>query len=502
MTRVSCLLPIWFAMGCPSSELTTITIATRPEVENIVELRIELSNAGDKLAETRSVGDATFPATFHIEGRDRTGPLTVVVDAFDDTGTLIGRGSVETSIEAPTASLMLEPADFLVRTHDPDKQRLSLDTRVKLAATSSGRWWAISSTGSLTSTETFVVLGGFDGTGRPKTPGNATLQLSESTIETRPPAIAATMTNSVAAWMITGVGGPTVCCRKAPPSSGDMVVELEVGQPGISAAQVSIVPLESDKFVVSWVKNSISGSIETTTLQSLVVTSSCGLLDPQAPREILPIPSHTRDLDIAANGNDLLYAWYDDTVHLRTARVNSSNPMLVSEDIELPDRAELSAVHVAAFGNGFAAVAQRTTSAGSQLELYRLEVTGQLKSPQPTIILTNHPIDPSSIQLAYDFASAKLLVVWHACTQHDDCEVFGRFVSSSGEPAGDAFQLATTRIGSQRTPAAVALPDGVFAAAWLDLGPSTTISVIRARVVYPPATPGTPVQSSGATVTY
>src|SRR6185295_9566333 len=147
-------------------------IEARPAVHDARALTVALSNAGTTRRDSLALGDQDFPVTLSISAPGRTGELGIAVDATDQAGLVVGRGSVTTTVETATAQLTLEPADFVVNTDYADDQFPSNDFEAagfQLAALPDGTWTAVFRDASSSSTVTAVTIFGrrFDDSGVP-----------------------------------------------------------------------------------------------------------------------------------------------------------------------------------------------------------------------------------------------------------------------------------------------------------------------------------------------
>jgi hypothetical protein len=149
-------------------------------------------------------------------------------------------------------------------------------------------------------------------------------------------------------------------------------------------------------------------------------------------------------------------------------------------------------------GGGYVMVVSHIVGEVATLELYRVtaNATTPPKLDGPATVITDKFEGPFN---GFSIASNPLgpiLVVWHGCGIRGDgegCGVFGRIISSSGIPTGEAFLIPTTTILDQYNPSATAMvaDDGqpLFAVSWNDYStvmPDIEGIAVRARIVYPP----------------
>src|SRR5882762_187572 len=136
-----------FAIGCGGNEsFTIITIDSRPAVHDAATLKVTLANEASMKTTNIDLGAHGFPATFSVSAPGRAGDLGISIDALDGVGLLVGRGATTTTVNAPVASLMIEPADFVVNTDFVDDQLLSNYSAAdgfQLGATANGTWTSV-----------------------------------------------------------------------------------------------------------------------------------------------------------------------------------------------------------------------------------------------------------------------------------------------------------------------------------------------------------------------
>jgi hypothetical protein len=500
--RAHLLLPFVLA-GCTSDEkYIVVTIESRPAVRDVAKLRVTLSNAGSMRTEDLPLGNASFPATFSISPEDRTGELGIAVEAFDGDDGLVGRGVSQSTIETPTASVLLEPTDFVVNTEYANDQQLSNyfgASGFQLAAHPDGTWTTVYNASCSTPCNVFGRR--FDTTARPVVSaiaaGTPAFPLSTKlTTFFSVPAVAANATTTLAVWNARDSAAATysIECR-ALDTSGNAAASQKLISSDEFPDVVSATALPNGNFVVAW--DGRQGGIDL--VRAAVVLPDCtpmGAISAVTPSVAGARPGRSH---AAANATTILYAWtLANSVRVRAANLGN---VFTGPDTELLAKTateHIEFVRVAPLGAGFAVIARWAQITGAtgpgRLELYRVSNAGAVMGP-PVLISERSGSDFASSE-SFGVAPGRdgsLLVVWHACLEKGDgsgCGVFGRLMGPSGAPLGPELVIPTTTADDQHRPSAVALPDGAFAVAWTDrstAAPDSSGTAVRARIIYPAA---------------
>lgn len=487
--------------GCaPDEPYIVVTVQTRPAVHDVSTLRVTLSNAGSMRTEELTVGGATFPATFSISPEDRTGELGISIEAYNAASELIGRGDVQSTIEASKADVLLEPTDFVVNTEYAGAQELSNyapANGLQLAVTQSGTWTVAYSTECAQPCNMFARR--FDPAARPVSTvvaaGTAGFPVStQLTTSFSTPAVAANANTTIAIWNHRDTAAATysIQCR-ALDERGAAASSQQLISTDSFPYMVAATALPSGNFAVVW-----PGRVTNTVIRAAVVSPACtpiGVLQVLSPDVAAVYPSGSH---LAANASNILYAWkLAGEVRGRLARLDGT--LLGTADIPLVTKTateQVEHVRVAPLGAGFALLVRWGLITGStgpgRIDLYRVSNAGVVMG-SPTLITDRSGTDYASSE-GFGVAArpdGTMLVVWHACMDRGDgsgCGVFGRLVDATGAPAGAELALATTTTGDQTRPSAVALPDGAFATAWSDrsgAAPDMSEVAVRARIIYP-----------------
>ncbi|HEU0030975.1 MAG TPA: hypothetical protein VFQ53_10085 [Kofleriaceae bacterium] len=489
--------------ACGSDEsFTIVTVETRPAVHDAKELSITLSNAGSMRNDRLTLGGNDFPTTFSISAPERTGELVIQVDALDEAGLLVGRGTATTTVAAPEARVVLDSADFVVNTDFLDDQFPSDDFEshgFQIAATQDGDWTVVYRDRCLATGGCNMFARRFDVTGKPLESGLAAgpqgFPVSTSlTTGVATPAVASAGQNTIAVWDFSEPSPSTIdgiTCRPLDAGGNSATDQVNVSVEQLPDV-VSATGLSNGTFAVSWngfgTENNIKGAI---------VSSQCAPSNLVQVNTLVGTAGASRGA-VTSNGDRILYAWIlDGDVR---ARIASNTNSFLTADIPIVTKTateEIQFVRVAPLGLGFAVVVRWALSTGStgpgRLELYRINNGGGLMGG-PTLISTRSGTEFDSREAfgVAGRADGALLVVWHACEANGDgssCGVFGRVFRPSGVPVGDEFVVPTTTEGDQSNPSAVGLPGGAFAATWMDLSgkdPDKSGSSARARILYPP----------------
>ncbi|MCW5800771.1 MAG: hypothetical protein KIT31_00045 [Deltaproteobacteria bacterium] len=487
--------------ACASDEVfTIITVDGRPAVTNISSLAITLSNEGSMRTNTVAFGDHTFPVTFSVSAPGRAGDLGIRVDAADGSAFLVARGEVTTAVGSAEASIMLEPADFVVNTDFVDDQSLSTysaSNGFQLSATASGTWTAVYNMPCV-GVVCDMFARRFDSRGRPVSTqaaagtNNFKLNSSPTSFFTQA-AVASAGMATVGIWNFDDTTMPKkgIACRSLDAQGAMNASQAEVAVDEFPDL-VSVTHMSNGNFAVAWdgritAADQVRSAIvrpDCTTQTSATVSTVAGSIGP-------------RRSAVASSGDRIMYAWIlDGNVRMRVA--TNANAFATPDTLLIPKTAteQIEYVRVASIqGGGFAVAVRWVQSTGftgpGRLELYRTDTTGALTGG-PTLVSDRSGTDFGSRE-SFGITTrgdGAIMVVWSSCNELGDgsgCGVFGRVFRPTGVPVGDAFNLATTTDNDQTGPSVVGL-DGAFAAAWSDRSsaePDRSGSAVRARILYP-----------------
>lgn len=491
--------------GCGGDDrFMIVTVDVRPAVHLATKLEVTLTSGGSTSIDTRALGDNQFPVTFAVATTDHTGDLDIHVRALDASDNVVGAGDTSTPIDAATASVTLDGADFVVNSDVTGDQFLTDDFEaagLQLAASSDGTWMVTFRDGCNNTSSCDIFGRRFDETGLPLTSAVASnaLAFPVTTTETMPgsqPTIATAGGKTLVFWDYADTVGTAtgVACR-AFDSSGNAIP----GQLSLIAEAADVVaatPLSSGNFALSWNLSTSPYVIHTMIAKPDCTTTAAS---PAVVSTDTGSSSGAHRAHLAANGSTILYAWTVDVtgffggdVHIRAAGLTGQFAIPDTVLAMHATDSEIDYVRVAPLGSGFAVLLRWGTPSGSgtgKIELYRVATDGTI-SASPTLISNQTGADIFSDE-SFGVATRSdgaLMVVWQQCPSGSgSCDVYGRVVRPSGVPVGDPFQIPTTTMNDQTRPSVAPLPDA-FVVAWNDAsgtGADPAGFAVRARVIYP-----------------
>ena len=495
--------------ACGEDSYIIVTVTTRPAVHDAAKLKVTLSNTGTMRTDELTLSTESFPVTFSISAPGRAGELGIQVDAVDAGGNLVGRGTTTSTVETPTASVLLETADFVINTDFADDQFPSDDYEAhgfQLASAADGTWTAAYRDRCTAPCNMYARR--FDKNGRPVStkiaagtngfPVSTNLTTSIST-----PAIATAGGTTVEVWDFNDATTmtPGVACRSFD-AMGMGIPDQKNIATDPSTDVVTIAPLANGNFAVAW-----NAFITTSVIRAAIIRPDCTVLSAAVN---VSTTASARKVSVASTGSTpgtIMYGFViDGGVRVRLA--NFTNGFIGSTsgaDVQfVPKNATevVESVRVAPLGTGFAVVVRWALATGSMgpghIDLYRTNNQGAVIG-QAIPVTTKSGSDFQSSE-AFGVASradGTLLVVWHSCLANGDgsgCGVYGRAFRENGTPVGDEFVVPTTTSGDQTNPSAAALDEG-FAVVWKDDSgqqPDVAGSSIRGRIIYPTAAAASP----------
>lgn len=500
------------ALGaCTSSDsYVIVTVDSRPAVHDAKSVSVTLSNSGSMRTDSLVLRDQVFPVTFSISTPGRSGDLAIAVEADDENGLVVGRGSATTTVESAAAKVMLDPTDFVVNTDYAGNQFPSDNFEAggfQVAALADGTWTTVFRD-ACTSSSCTIFARRFDKTGRPvqtqaAAGTNAFAVTARPTSSQSTPAVAASQAATIAVWNFSDVGTATtrgIACRTL-----DTAGRLGADQTAIDSTTtgyvVSVAALASGNFATTWRIINASAIDE---IHLAIIQPDCTTLGGvQLVAKGAIVADFLHRGEVAGSADRVLVTWVTNgDVHLRMASsagvFSTADTLLVSQT---PTDEIASARVVAASGGGFvvgARWAQKATTTGTgRIQLYRVDPAGALIST-PTLVTdkTGSERDSSKSFAMASRSDGTVLIAWHACGTLGDasqCGVFGRILRDTGEPITDAFAIPTNTLGDQLLPSVAALPDG-FVVVWSDASakpPDPAGLAVRGRIIYPyPYPPG------------
>jgi hypothetical protein len=496
------LLALSFGIAACGDSYVVVTVNARPGIDGVAQLAVATSNAGTMQTDTLELGSHQFPVTFSIATSGRSGELDVALQAFGSDGTLLAVGSGSADAGSDFA-VTLDPSDFVVNTDFTTDQFLTTDYETKgfqVAATDGGPWTVSFRTTCTNACQIFARM--FDPSGEPlktevASSTNAFPLTTTATDDQTFPAVAAANASTLDVWDFTsGSGARGIACRGID-ASGALTTQDQVTLSTDLADTVTIAPLSTGDFAVTWQTTSPGLAIRTVIAQpdctpvGGVVTASTTVGTMEGPHRA----------SVADNGASVLYTWITDgAVHARAATPTGGFSGADSVLFPAPTGYTIEQARVAAMGAGFGVAVRLVTAAGTaggMIQLLLTNAAGQLLPGMPVTISTQTGADFSVGAQGFSIATRSdgaTLIAWQQCddgspgpcTGHMD--VYGALVRDTGALVGTPFEIPTTTTGDQDSPAVAAL-DGAFAVAWNDsskTAPDTTSLAVRARVIYPP----------------
>ncbi|CAN5645213.1 hypothetical protein BH11MYX1_BH11MYX1_28890 [soil metagenome] len=498
------LLAAWLAACGGGETFVVVTVTARPTVHDVTSLAVTQTSSGTTRTDTLELGSHALPATFSIRATNRLGELDLSITGKAIDGGSVAVGTTTTSFDLETATVQLDPADFVVNTEYAMDEFTTTDFETagyQLSATANDTWTVAFRNTCTDTCNVFARTIGSDGAPAKTNAAagtNAYQVTSATTQEGAFPAIAGQGMATIAVWDFndtvgTGVG---VACRGI-----DAMGTLTPGQRTIStdaADTVVIAPLPTGNFAVSWQVYSPNAAIHTmiakpdcTTLTSLPVAVA-----PTAGTRNGPHRS-----TVAASGTALLYGWIQDDAAYVRGTSTSTSPSFSSAAFKLadpPTGETAEAVRIAPMGAGFAVAIRYVSStfgAPGQIYLQRTTSTGVVIGT-PTLISDKTGSDFTNGRRGFGIATradGMTMLVWSQCDDGSggQCDgrldIYGRLVDATATVVGDPFVVTSTTLADQQDPSVVALSDA-FAVAWTDgskTAPDNDGTAVRARVIYP-----------------
>jgi hypothetical protein len=488
------LLVSMLLAGCGEDEsYIVVKVDKRPAVHDAVSLKVTVSNGGAMYSQDLAIDEHVFPLTFSVSAPGRSGDLGLSIDAFNLDAVLVGRGTATAKVDDLDASLLLDSADFVVNTEFAMDQYLSTDYEAvgfQLAAITDGTW---TTTFRDECTECNVYARRFNSSGLPvfsmAAAGDIGFKVnSNPTTNAAMSAAASSGLTTLLFWDFTeNTGGARgVACRSLSETGAANAQQLSISTD--AADVVSATGLSNGNFAVVWQVFQAT----TYVIRTAIVKADCTAY----------VPAKTANMDtslsaqrphVAANGNNVLYAWIvAGGLKLRASSLDAVFSGAEASVIPKTPSMDVEHVRVAPWGSGFAVAirwASNQTDAPGKIELYRVSASGQLQG-NPVLITDKSRSDFASnkgFSLARRSDDA-LLVVWHVCEAGPGlCDVFGRILRPTGAQVGDEFLIPTSTASEQINPSVVAIGES-FVAAWNDSSgeaPDRSGTAVRARVVYP-----------------
>jgi hypothetical protein len=501
--RLACV-PLVAAAACADPAYTVVTVEARPAVTGVRTLEVSLANGSSTQTEAFAVDGRDFPLTFSVGTGERAGELAITVDALDAAGDRIADGATTAPLTGGdgAATVMLEPADFLVNTSFVGDQALAF------RAEAGGRQVAVSPTGVATIgwSDSCQVVGRcdvfgrrFDATGRPVTTalaaGPGEFIVNRTDVTGYEPSVATNAAGTtLAVW---STGGELLAV--AVDAGGDALTPFETEiATGTTPSTPAVTAIADGRFVVAWTERAPAGT------QYLVRARYLGTDGRPAVNPItLTDVAFTVSTTVLADGNPPAIAWLNEGAALAIAwrsgstirgrfYASSGQPRVGNDGIFVTRPAVdlLGEPQLAAIDRDVALLYPRTTSDGGdaddgQLRVRRLSSTGALVGSEQIV---TDGVEPTPAALAS--SATGLAVAWTTCgadSDGDGCAVRVRRLDPSLAPLGPARLANSVTAGDQLQPSLAFLPDGSVILAWTDgstTAPDRDGDGIRARIVY------------------
>ncbi|MEO7095165.1 MAG: hypothetical protein ABI175_18030, partial [Polyangiales bacterium] len=372
--------------GCPEPEdYIIVTVTGRPAVHDVKTLKVTLTNAGTMRTDDLPFGEQQFPVTFSVSAPGRTGDLVVSAEALDKDGYLVGKGEATSTLDLPTAAVLLDSADFVINTDYAEDQFPSDDYEAhgfQVSAAPDGSTWTAAYRDRCSSPCNMFARR-FDKAGRPVQTklGASTNGFPMSTSPTTSvstPAIATAGTNTIEAWDFNDPTAPTttvgVACRSIDATGQGNADQVTIATDA-SSDVVALSPLANGNFAVAW-----SAFLTTGVVRSAIVRSDCQVL--VAPTTVSTTAS-ARKVTVASVGTAVMYAFVvDGGVRVRLANTGT-NAYASINDIQFVTKSateSVESVRIAPLGTGFAVLVRWALTGSSmgpgRIDLYRTNASG------------------------------------------------------------------------------------------------------------------------------
>jgi hypothetical protein len=471
-----------------SDPAIVVTVEPRPAVSDFATLEITLANAGATQTEVFDLEGRSLPTTFSVTVGGRTGPIEISARALDgDVEFARGRTTVDASVES--ATLLLDPADFVVNTEFTGAQFLNQDVE-----TNGFQISAAEGTVTIGFRDDCAVglcnqLGrrfGADGRALSTDLGAGTNQFRWNQTDGM---FAATVgvgsqpSGSVAVW-----DSPAgVQCRSMSADGQSTPSEVSIA-PDTGADVVSAVPLADGTYSVVW---TALDALMIRVVRAMVISSTCATRI-NSFTAAGPVTFANRPT-LAATTRVAMLAWIEDFAEARFRIGTSSGVFTPSGSgqigavlVSVPQPDQVDFVRVAALDNRFAVIYRRQSPTVDARYLRRTDEAGIALGPD-TLIATD--VDYGAAAVVARPSDGAIAVAWGQCDDSDGsgCGVYARLFRPSGVPVGPALVVNTTTSADQTDPSIAALDDG-FVVAFTDASadpPDIAESAVRARFIYP-----------------
>jgi hypothetical protein len=487
--------------ACDGTTVTLVTVKARPAVATAAALAVELGNGTATLTENFDLRALTLPVTFSVTTPTRAGTLTLKATATDEAGNTVGIGAGATQIDPggrSEATILLDPADFIVNTQVAGAQRTSF------AFGGGGRQLVAAPDGTFTIgfSDDCGVIGRCDVWGRRFTAegapvttaiaaSTAQFNINRTDIYGNDPALALDATgNLVVVWStLTSI----VCSALKP--DGSIASATEVVLSDGTAPDRPAVALVGSHFAVAWQENAAGTGAPVIRVRLVDATCQPVVNATTGTTAAFTVSSiGAPDLPAAASSVDGAHAaivWRSGTA-IRGTFVDATGA--TNGEQALLDGGPDSTVwgpEVGGLDGGFGLVyGMRSISAGlpdGAFVLHRMSATGTLLGLETTVV--NSTPDTRSAPAIARRSDGVIGVAWHECAGADGsgCGIQAVTLTPAGALIGAPMVVDTSTAGDQEDPSIGAVPGG-FAVTWTDgsmAAPDKSETGIRARIIYP-----------------
>ncbi len=506
--RLAVLLLALALAGCGDGTYTIVTLEARPAVAGVRTVEISLANANATQSETFVIDGRSFPLTFSIDTGGRAGELEIAVDGKDGAGELVAHGAARTAIVADgggTATVMLEPTDFLVNTSFVGDQALAF------RFDAGGRQIALSPPGIATIgwSDSCQVVGRcdvfgrrFDATGRPVitalAAGPGEFLFNRSDVTGFEPSLASNAAGHTVAVWSSGADLLAVVVD----ADGEALTGTEtVIATGTSPSTPAVIAVPDGRFIVTWTERAPTAgqyrvqarylsadgapAINPVNLGDTAFTLSTTIMTESNP----PAAAWLGD------GLAMVVAWRTGTT-IRARFYTSGGIARAAADQVLASRPTgelIGEPQVAQIAGDAALLYPRSTTGGDadagQLVLRRLTSAGLVVGTD-AVVTDGVERTPAALT----GAGGTLAAAWTACADAGDgdgCGIRVRRFDASLAPLEAARIANSITAGNQQEPSIAILPDGALILAWSDgsiTPPDRDGFGVRARIIYPAVT--------------
>lgn len=515
-------------LGCGDDVAVIVEVQARPQVPSITSIDVTVQNDEDTETKTFDIGDRDLPLTFSITTSGRSGDLVINVNAHDADDLSRGVGTATVALDAGEleATVLLDPADFVVNTAIAGGQK------PEFRAGRNGRQIAGAADGSFTvafiddcsQTDMICNLYArlFD--------SNATAIENDTTMDTGElivnldqsqgngtavGAVALGDTSRFLAWeTFTDVRGAAL----SPTGLHETAVDTLLSQAALDAKEPDVAALAGDEYVIVWTQFKTGGGREivgrlvngdgAVIVNNVTGNDSAFAISTAAGADYLnPSVSATRngrEFVVTWEGDDNVFIKFFDDAGVALSAVDTPITALPADSTVSGPRAVTVAGGGAvvtwgahafddpALERGAILIGLFAPPAGTQVgdvltltspvfEVAPVEGAGPVQIPGPAIAVDS---------------TGQIAAAWTECTYEDngtpdDCDVFARLFSIQSDELTERsarIQINTTTANKQLDPS-ISDAGNTFVATWTDESrqlPDQELAAVRARVLFIP----------------